>query len=91
MKEELYFFSLFFCFGFIYMRFLHAAVIRDRIFLASSKRLLCMQRESLICTPFGWSAPTIEVHGTRAWRARRVPARTFSQNALVVVHLAIGE
>jgi hypothetical protein len=45
MKEELYFFLRFF----IYMWFLHAAVIRDRIFLASSKQPLCMQRESLIC------------------------------------------
>jgi hypothetical protein len=73
------------------MRFLHAAVIRDRIFLTSSKRPLCMQRESLICTPFAWSVPTIEVHGTHAWRARRVPARTFSQNVHAVVDLAIGE
>jgi hypothetical protein len=43
MKEELYFFL---CFFVLVLFTCGAAVIRDRIFLASSKRRLCMQRES---------------------------------------------
>jgi hypothetical protein len=61
----------FLCFLFwFYLHTVPACSGQRLFFLASSKPPLCMHRESLICTPFAWSAPTIKVHGARAWMAR---------------------